>query len=84
MDRYVFYHPLSLDAKTVAAAKKKAASLGATVLRSAAGTMLLEAERAAIRQVANALPDWRYSVEAKVHRLPERTPLQRARLKHRA
>ena len=27
-----------------------------------------------------ALPGWRYSVEAKAHRIPERTPLQRARL----
>jgi hypothetical protein len=33
--------------------------------------------------VAKALPEWRYNVEAKVHRLPERTPLQRARLKQR-
>ena len=81
MDRYVFYCPLTLDAKAVSAAKKKAASLGATVVRAGAGSMLLEAENAAIKQVAKALPDWRYSVESKVHRLPERTPLQRTRLK---
>ncbi len=82
MERYVFHHPLPLNARALTAAKKKATALGATVVRTGAGSMLLEADGGAIKQVAKALPDWRYSVEAKVHRLPERTPLQRARLKH--
>ncbi len=80
MDRYVFYSPLSLDPKSVTAAKKTATALGARVVRTAAGSMLLEAAPTMITQVAQALPGWRYSVEAKAHRIPERTPLQRARL----
>jgi hypothetical protein len=79
MDRYVFYAVQPVDAKVVTAAKKTAAALGATVVRTVAGSMLLEAPAAKAAQVAKALPGWRYSVETKTHRLPERTPLQRAR-----
>jgi len=50
------------------------------VVRAAAGSMLVEAAPGEIEQVAKALPGWRYSVEKKGSRLPERTPLQRARL----
>jgi hypothetical protein len=78
MDRYVFYAPQALDRKVVTAAKKTATSLGATVVRAVAGSMLVEAAPAKIAQVAKALPGWRYSAEKKVHRIPERTPLQRA------
>ena len=82
MARYVFYCPTSLDAKAVTAAKKTATALGATVVRSAAGQMLLDAPPARMAQVAEALPAWRYSVEGKSARIPERStrPLQRARL----
>ena len=79
MHRYVFYSPLTPDPKVVTAAKKTAVSLGATVVRTAAGSMLLEAAPSKAAEVAKALPGWRYSVEAKTHRIPERTPLQRAR-----
>lgn len=84
MERYVFYCPQSLDPKVVTAAKKTATSLGATVVRAVAGSMLLEAPPAKAAQVAKALPGWRYSVETKTHRIPERTPLQRARVKKAA
>jgi hypothetical protein len=36
------------------------------------------------RGIDKALPGWRYSVETKTHRIPERTPLQRARVKKAA
>lgn len=78
MERYVFYSTQSLDPKVVNAAKKTATALGATVVRAVAGSMLLEAAPAKVAQVAKALPGWRYSAEAKKHRIPERTPLQRA------
>ena len=54
----------------------------APVVRSAAGQMLLEAPPARLVQLAEALPAWRYSVEGKSARIPERAtrPLQRARL----
>ena len=77
MDRFVFYCPQTLDQKAVSDAKKIATSLGATVVRAAAGTMLLEAAPAKAAQVAKALPGWRYSAETRSHRLPERRPLQR-------
>ncbi len=79
MTRYVFYLPLSVDRKLVAAAKKTAEGLGATVLRTAMGQMLLEAEASEAAAVAKALPGWQYCVETTTHRIPERTPLQRAR-----
>jgi len=77
--RYVFYFPLSVDPKLVAAAKKTAKDLGVTVLRTVAGSMLVEAEASEAALVAKALPGWQYSVESMTHRIPERTPLQRAR-----
>jgi len=80
MDRYVFYNAQSLDPKVLTAAKKTAKALGATVVRAAAGSMLLEASPTKVAQVAKALPGWRYSAETKSHRVPERRPLQRARL----
>ncbi len=81
MDRYVFYPREGLEAKDVAAAKRTAKALGATVVRAAAGLMLLEAGPEKAEQVARALPGWRYSADQKkAHKIPERTPLQRARL----
>ena len=80
MDRYVFFHAPGLDPKVLTAAKKTARALGATVVRAAAGSMLVEAAPTQIAKVATALPGWRYCVEGKTHRLPERRPLQRVRL----
>jgi hypothetical protein len=83
MQRFVFYSP-SLDRKALLAAKRTASRLGATVVRSLAGSMLLEAPRAKAAEVAEALPGWQCSAEKKVHRIPERTPLDRARVKKAA
>jgi hypothetical protein len=83
MQRFVFYSP-SLDRKALLAAKRTASRLGATVVRSLAGSMLLEAPRAKAAEVAEALPGWQYSAEKKVQRIPERTPLDRARVKKAA
>ena len=80
MDRYVFFHAQDLDPKVLMAAKKTARALGATVVRTAAGSMLVEAAPTQIAKLATALPGWRYCVETKTHRLPERRALQRARL----
>jgi len=79
MDRYVLFHAQGLDPKVLMAAKKTARALGATVVRAAAGSMLLEAAPIQIAEVATALPGWRHCVETKSHRLPEHRPLQRSR-----
>jgi hypothetical protein len=42
--------------------------------------MLVEAGPIQVAQVVEALPGWRYSAETMTHRIPERMPLQRARL----
>jgi len=75
MKHYVFYSSqLSVDRKVVMAARKVAISLGATVVRTLGGSMLLETTPAKVGQVAKALPDWHYSVETKGYRIPERSP----------
>ncbi len=80
MDRFVFYNSQCLDPKSLTVAKKTAREKGATVLRAAVGTMLVEAAPADAAEVARALPGWRYSAETRTHRVPERTTLQRAKL----
>jgi hypothetical protein len=79
MCRYVFFNSDALDAKVLMAAKKAARSRGATVVKSLAGTMLLELAPARVPEVAQALPGWRYSVENKTARVPERKPLERTK-----
>ncbi|WP_329718766.1 hypothetical protein [Ideonella sp.] len=79
MARYVFHLPLSLDSKAVSAAKRKATALGATVVRTAAGQMLVETTPSKAARVAEALPDWRYALERVAARLPEKSPLSRAK-----
>jgi hypothetical protein len=79
MARYVFHLPLSLDTRAVSAAKRKATAMGATVVRTAAGQMLVETSPAKAAKVAEALPEWRYALERVAARLPERTPLARAK-----
>jgi len=79
MARYVFHLPRSLDTKAVTAAKKTATSMGATVVRTAAGQMLVETTPSKAAKVAEALPEWRYGLERLTARLPEKTPLARAK-----
>jgi hypothetical protein len=79
MGRYVFFNSNAQDGKVLTAAKRAAQLCGATVVKSLAGTMLLEVAPAQVPQVAQALPGWRYSVERKTTRVPERKPLQRAK-----
>ncbi len=56
---------------------KVAHSRGATVVKTLAGTMLLELAPAQIPEVARPLPGWRYSVERKTTRVPEGKPPER-------
>jgi|JI8StandDraft_2_1071088.scaffolds.fasta_scaffold134929_2 hypothetical protein len=79
MSRYVFFNNDAQDAKVLTAAKRAARSRGATVVKSVAGTLLLELEPAQVPQVAEVLPGWRYAVERIVARVPERKPLTRVR-----
>lgn len=60
------------DAKVLTAAEKTAHSRGATVVKSLAGTMLLEVTPAQVPEVAQALPGWHYSVERNRWRAPRR------------
>ena len=78
MSLYVFFNSDAQDAKVLTAAKRTARSHGATVVKSLAGTMLLELTAARVPEVAQALPGWRYSVERKSARVPERKPLARS------
>ena len=59
--------------------KKAARSSGATVVKSLAGTMVLELAPAQVPEVAQALPGWRYSVERKSALVPEHKPLERSK-----
>ena len=79
MSRYVFLNSEAQDVKVLAAVQKAARSRGATVVKSLAGTMLLEVTPAQVPAVAQALPGWRYSVERKTTRVPERKPLERSK-----
>ncbi|WP_395321882.1 hypothetical protein [Variovorax sp. UC74_104] len=79
MSRYVFFNSSAQDIKVLTAAKRAARSRGATVVKSLAGTMLLELPPAQVSEVAQALPGWRYSAERKTTRVPERRPLQRSK-----
>lgn len=79
MGRYVFFNSKAQDSKVLTAAKRAARSHGATVVKALAGTMLLELPPKQASELAQALPDWRYSAERKTTRVPERPPLQRAK-----
>ena len=79
MSRYVFFNSDAQDDKVLMAAKKAARARGATVVKSLAGTMLLELAPAQVPDVAQALPGWRYAVESKTTRVPERKPLERSK-----
>ena len=79
MGRYVFHLPTSLDAKQVSAAKKTAAAMGATVVRTAPGQMLVEASEAKAAELADELPQWRYGPDRASARRPDLSPLTRAK-----
>lgn len=79
MTRYVFVCTSALDDQALVAARKAARSHGATVVKSLAGTMLLEVTPAQVPEVALALPGWRYAAERKTARVPERKPLERSK-----
>ncbi len=49
------------------------------MVKSLAGTMLLELAPAQVPEVAKALPGWRYAAERKTTRVPERKPLERSK-----
>lgn len=77
MARYVFRNRDAQCKQALAAAAKAARSLGATVVKSLAGTMLLEATPAQVPEVAQASPGWRYAAERKTARVPEPKLLER-------
>jgi hypothetical protein len=58
MSLYVFFNSDAQDDKVLTAAKKAARSHGATVVKSLAGTMLLEVTPAQVPEVAQASPGW--------------------------
>lgn len=79
MARYVFFSSNAQDVKALAAAKRAASQSGATILKSLAGTMLLELTPTQVPKVAKALPGWSYSAERKTTRVPERKALERSK-----
>lgn len=81
MARYVLFpKSTSSDAKSLVVAKKIVRESGVTVVRTAAGGMLVEGDAATVAQVARDLPGWSYTIERKTTRVPERSPLERAKM----
>jgi len=60
----------SADATLVEAAKTLAESVGAKVVSTAAGTLVLMVEAEQLGEIKRVLPDWRYSGETKAWRTP--------------
>lgn len=54
-------------------------ALGAAVVPSIAGTRLLEGEAGQLKDVVEALPNWRYTPELKTTKVPEGSRLGRAK-----
>lgn len=79
MARFVFFNSSDVDAKALTAAKKSVRALGGIVVGGAAGSMLVEAPPTKAAQVAKALPGWHCAQDRKTARIPEHTPLQRAK-----
>jgi hypothetical protein len=79
MSRYVFFNNDAQDSKVLMGAKRAARAHGATVVKSLAGTMLLELTAKQVPELAQALPGWRYCAERSSTRVPERRPLERAK-----
>ncbi len=71
MSRYVLFNSNAQDVKVLTAARKTARPHGAAVVKSLAGTMLLELAPAQVRRMAQALSGWRHSVERKTRLVTE-------------
>jgi hypothetical protein len=54
--------------------------MGAKIVRKAAGAMLIEATPTIVAKLTRALPRWRVHPEGGAYRVPERRPLERAKL----
>ena len=82
MARYIFSSSEAAAAGPIslASAKRIAKREGATVVRAIAGSMLVEMTPTMATKVAQALPGWRLSPERKAARIPERRPLERAKV----
>jgi hypothetical protein len=80
MARFVFFLPGEVDPKTLAAAKKTARTLDVSVVRGAAGSMLVEATQTEATRLSKELPGWRYVPERKTTRISKPTPPERARM----
>lgn len=79
MARYVFYPENSPEAMSLARARKAARDLGAEVVRAHERGMLLEVDSSRVKAVARVLAGWRYAIEQRTMRIPERKPLERRR-----
>ena len=84
MPRFVFFPATESAAVPIATAKKTARKHGATVLRAIAGTMLIDVQEERLEQLVQALPGWRYSIERRDTRIPERRPLERIKAARKA
>ena len=76
----MFFAITESDAKSLGSARKAVRTLGASVVSSVAGTLLVEADPGQLKDIAHALPNWRYTPERKTTRVPERNRLGRAKL----
>ncbi len=77
MSRFVFFNPNApLDAIELNAAKKIAKANGATVVRAAVGSMLLEGSPEVMERVAASLSGWRYEPERHYHLQARHAPKQ--------
>lgn len=79
MPLYVFFPGTMPGTKSLTAAKKAVGDNGATVVRTAAGSMLVEATPARAKRIVQALLGWQYTPERKTTRVPERRPPERAK-----
>ncbi len=80
MARYVFFPDNMPGTKSIAAAKRVLIDQGASIVGTAEGGVLVEATSAEVKRVAQALRGWDYAPERAETRVPERRPLERARL----
>jgi hypothetical protein len=78
--RYIFFPGNKPGAKSLTAAKKAVSEQGGSVVGTAEGGMLIEATPARARRVAQVLSGWDYTPERAETRVPERPPLERARV----
>lgn len=79
MSRYVALNVKRLQPEALKAAQDTLRSYGAVVVKAVGGTMLLEVEPTKVPTVKRALPGWSITPDRKTARVPERTPLERAK-----